>query len=133
MNSRERIQAALAHCQPDATPIDFNGHRSSGIMALAYRKLRRELGLPARPVRVYDMIQQLAVIDDDVLDTGVVLAQHRLNGALEKRPLVERHRHDGELGSAHVSQGQSLFSQDRILQFAASGRSRFAALPWRSS
>jgi len=49
-------------------PIDFGGHRSSGIAAIAYAKLRRALGLEERPIRVYDQIQQLAIIDDDVLD-----------------------------------------------------------------
>lgn len=37
-------------------------------MAIAYRKLRRHLGLPEKPIRVYDLIQQLAIIDNDVLD-----------------------------------------------------------------
>ena len=68
MTSRERITAALNHRQPDRVPVDFSGHRSSGIAAIAYAKLRRHLGLPERPVRVYDPIQQLAVVDDDVLD-----------------------------------------------------------------
>ena len=48
-------------------PIDFSGHRSSGIAAIAYAELRRHLGLPARPIRVYDPIQQLAIVDEDVL------------------------------------------------------------------
>jgi len=68
MTSRDRVRSALAHAQPDRVPVDFGAHRSSGIMALAYRRLRRHLGLPERPVRVYDLIQQLAIIDDDVLD-----------------------------------------------------------------
>jgi uroporphyrinogen decarboxylase len=68
MNSRERVLTALNHQQPDKTPIDFGGHRSSGIAAMAYPKLRATLGLPPRPIRVYDPIQQLAIIDDDVLD-----------------------------------------------------------------
>ena len=68
MTSRERILAALNHDPPDRIPVDFGGHRSSGIMAIAYRKLRKHLGLPERPLRVYDLIQQLAVIDDDVLE-----------------------------------------------------------------
>jgi uroporphyrinogen decarboxylase len=68
MTSRERVMAALNHASPDRVPIDFGAHRSSGIMAVAYRKLRRHLGLPGRPIRVYDLIQQLAIIDDDVLD-----------------------------------------------------------------
>ena len=49
-------------------PIDFGGHRSSGIAALAYADLRKSLGLPPRPVRVYDAIQQLAIVDQDVCD-----------------------------------------------------------------
>jgi uroporphyrinogen decarboxylase len=49
-------------------PIDFSGHRSSGISALSYAPLRAHLGLPKRPVRVYDPIQQLAVVDEDVLE-----------------------------------------------------------------
>ena len=68
MTGRERVLAALDHRQPDKVAIDFGGHRSSGIAAMAYPKLRQALGLPPRPVRVYDPIQQLAIIDDDVLD-----------------------------------------------------------------
>lgn len=68
MSPRERVLAALNHQPPDRVPIDFGGHRSSGIAAIAYRKLREALGLEPRPIRVYDPIQQLAVIDEDVLD-----------------------------------------------------------------
>jgi uroporphyrinogen decarboxylase len=35
---------------------------------MAYPRLRAALGLPSRPVRVYDLVQQLAVLDEDVLD-----------------------------------------------------------------
>ncbi len=68
MNSRERVLAALNHQEADRVPIDLGGHRSSGIAAIAYARLREHLGLPQRPIRVYDPIQQLAVIDQDVLD-----------------------------------------------------------------
>ena len=68
MTSRERVLAALDHRQPDRVPVDFSGHRSSGIAAIAYPKLREYLGLPPRPVRVYDVIQQLAIVDEDVLE-----------------------------------------------------------------
>jgi uroporphyrinogen decarboxylase len=68
MNPRERVLAALNHRQPDRVPVDFGGHRSSGIAAIAYRKLRQALGLPERPIRVYDPVQQLAIIDEDVLE-----------------------------------------------------------------
>ncbi len=68
MTSRERVLAALDHREPDRVPIDLSGHRSSGIAAIAYPKLREALGLAPRPVRVYDIIQQLAIVDEDVLD-----------------------------------------------------------------
>lgn len=68
MTSRERVLAALDHRQPDRVPIDLNGHRSSGIMIQAYRNLRQALGLPQRPIFVYDVIQQLALVERDVLD-----------------------------------------------------------------
>jgi uroporphyrinogen decarboxylase len=34
---------------------------------MAYARLRRHLGLPPSPVRVYDPVQQLAIVDEDVL------------------------------------------------------------------
>jgi uroporphyrinogen decarboxylase len=58
----------MAHREPDRVPIDLSGHRSSGIAAIAYARLRRHLGLEDRPIRVYDPIQQLAIVHDDVLD-----------------------------------------------------------------
>ena len=67
MNSRDRVLMALNHREPDRIPVDLSGHRSSGIAAMAYRRLRRHLGLDDRPIRVYDPVQQLAIVDEDVL------------------------------------------------------------------
>jgi uroporphyrinogen decarboxylase len=60
--------ASLNFKQPDRVPIDFNAHRSSGINVAAYRNLREYLGLPPSPLYVYDLIQQLAIVEQDVLD-----------------------------------------------------------------
>jgi len=68
MTSRERVLAALEHQETDRVPVDFSGHRSSGIAALIYPDLRKHLDLPPKTVRVYDMVQQLAIVDEDVLD-----------------------------------------------------------------
>jgi uroporphyrinogen decarboxylase len=68
MNSRERIMCAFKHQEPDRVPVDFSGHRSSGISPILYPQLRAFLGLPPRPVRVYDPIQQMAIVDEDMLD-----------------------------------------------------------------
>jgi len=68
MTSRERVLTACNHREPDRVPIDFSGHPSSGIAALAYAKLRDYLGLPKKTIRVYDPIQQLAIVDDDLME-----------------------------------------------------------------
>jgi len=60
--------AAVNHCEPDRIPIDLGGHRSSGVMAIAYSKLKRHLGITSGDIYVYDFIQQLAIIEPDVLD-----------------------------------------------------------------
>lgn len=67
MTSRERVLAALNHREPDRIPVDLSGHRSSGIAAMAYARLRDYLGFPKKPIRVYDPVQQLAIVDEDVL------------------------------------------------------------------
>jgi len=68
MTPRERVLSAFEHRETDIVPMDLSGHRSSGISAVAYHKLRKHLGLPEKPVRVYDPVQQLAIVDEDVLD-----------------------------------------------------------------
>jgi uroporphyrinogen decarboxylase len=68
MTSRERVLLALNHRAADRIPVDLSGHRSSGISAIAYPKLRAALGLPPKTVYVYDPVQQLAIVDEDVLD-----------------------------------------------------------------
>ena len=47
-----------------ADPDDFV--RDAG--AEAYARLREFLGLESRPIRVFDPVQQLAIVDEDVLD-----------------------------------------------------------------
>jgi uroporphyrinogen decarboxylase len=68
MEPRERVLAALNHREPDRVPIDFGGHRSSGIAAIAYAKLKSALGITTGDIYVYDMVQQLAIVEPDVLD-----------------------------------------------------------------
>jgi uroporphyrinogen decarboxylase len=86
VTSRQRVLTALQHRPTDRAPIDFSGHRSSGISAILYPRLRALLGLPPVPVRVYDPIQQLAIVDEDVLDRfGVDTVELGRGFALEER------------------------------------------------
>ena len=68
MTSRERILAAIAHRQPDAVPVDLGATPSSGISALAYGRLKRHLGFAGGQTRIYDVVQQLAQPEDEILD-----------------------------------------------------------------
>jgi uroporphyrinogen decarboxylase len=66
MNQRQRVLAALRHQEPDRVPIDFGGTTDSTIMAVAYPPLRTILGLGSGCIRVADVYQQTALIEDDV-------------------------------------------------------------------
>jgi len=68
MTSRDRVMTAVAHGEPDRVPIDLGGHRSSGIMAIAYHRLKQHLGITSGDIYVYDVVQQLAVVESAVLD-----------------------------------------------------------------
>jgi len=80
MISRERLRCALEHREADSVPVDFGAMRSTGISAVAYGKLRTYLNLPERPFKVYDVIQQLAEPDEDVVNRlqADVVQLHRL-------------------------------------------------------
>lgn len=66
--SRERVQMALNHQQPDQVPLDVGATNVSGIAASALYRLRGGLGLESRRVYVYEPYQMLGRMDDDVLD-----------------------------------------------------------------
>jgi uroporphyrinogen decarboxylase len=68
LTSQERVMMAVDHREPDRVPIDLGGHRSSGIMAIAYNKLKKYLGITSGDIYVYDFVQQLAIIEPKVLD-----------------------------------------------------------------
>lgn len=49
-------------------PFDLGGTGATGIHNTAYRNLRSYLGLPTVEIRTEDIIQQLAVVDEDVAE-----------------------------------------------------------------
>ena len=68
MNSRERVLATLSHKEPDRVPFDMGGTVVTGINVKAYQALRDYLGLPWIDPTIVDVVQQLARVDDDVMD-----------------------------------------------------------------
>jgi len=80
--------AAIGHEATDRVPIDFGAMRSTGIMAIAYNKLKKHLGFGHLPkTKVYDLMQQLAEPDLEIVDYlgGDVVQVHRLAPAFGGR------------------------------------------------
>ena len=67
MNSVERILSAINHKQPDKVPIDLGGSTVTGISAIAYNNLKKHLKIE-RTTRVFDVVQQLANVDMEIID-----------------------------------------------------------------
>jgi uroporphyrinogen decarboxylase len=68
MTSRERLLTALDHREPDRIPFDLGSTQVTGIHVVAYRRLREHLGLPPVEPRICDVVQGLALPDDDLVD-----------------------------------------------------------------
>jgi uroporphyrinogen decarboxylase len=80
MSSRERVLAAIEHREPDRVPIDLGGESNTGIAAGVYTCLRDRLGTDGGPVKVFDVEQMLAWVEEPVVAAlGVdVLPVHSL-------------------------------------------------------
>ncbi|MBT4499179.1 MAG: hypothetical protein HOC74_15730, partial [Gemmatimonadetes bacterium] len=66
MDSRERVLTALRHEEADRVPFDLSSTPVTGIHRVAYRNLRQGLGLEVREVQTWHMMQQLAVMEEEV-------------------------------------------------------------------
>ncbi len=67
LSSRERVLMALNHKEPDRVPLDIGGVSQTGLHVNAYKNLIAYLHID-KPVRVFDWFQQLASIDEEVLE-----------------------------------------------------------------
>ncbi len=83
LTSRQRVEKALAHEEPDRGPLDLGGSMTTGIHASALYRLRQGLGLeaPGTPVRVIEPFQMLGEVGPDLIEAlGVdVVGVNRLN------------------------------------------------------
>jgi uroporphyrinogen decarboxylase len=91
MQSRQRILTAINHQEPDRVPFDLGGTVVTGIQAKAYRRLRNYLGLPDREIIISDIRQQLAMVDDDVLEIlGVDVRNVSPKSASDYKRVIKR-------------------------------------------
>ncbi len=67
MNSRERVQQALSHGNPDRVPVDFGSTAVSGIHVSCVEALRRYYGLEPGPVKVHEPYQMLGYLEEDLV------------------------------------------------------------------
>ena len=70
MNSRQRVETALNHQQPDHVPVDFGGSAVTGISVSSVYQLRQALKLdpPGTPVKVVEPYQMLGEVAPDLQD-----------------------------------------------------------------
>jgi len=68
MTPRQRILAALNHQESDRIPIDLGSSLVTSITKAAYVPLREHLGYPPDEIVIYDEVQQLPYVNEDVLE-----------------------------------------------------------------
>lgn len=70
MNSRERVELALQHREPDQVPLDLGGCGQTGMHVDTVYLLRQALGLdePGTPVKVIEPYQMLGEIKMDLVE-----------------------------------------------------------------
>ena len=66
MTSRERIIETINHRVPDRIPIDLGATGQTGLAVSAMARLRDYLGLPKKDLEVFEIIQMLGVVDEDL-------------------------------------------------------------------
>jgi uroporphyrinogen decarboxylase len=91
LTSRERVQQALNHQEPDRVPLDLGGTHDSSIVVEGYERLKAHFGVTA-PTRIMQRMTRAAEVDEAVLralaiDTrAIVLGSPRRSVAVELGP-----------------------------------------------
>jgi uroporphyrinogen decarboxylase len=106
VNSRERILTTLDHREPDRIPFDLGSCQVTGIHVVAYRNLRKALGLPEVEIEMCDAVQQLASIDDDLgrkfsIDTRGLYPLNSHNWQVVEKDAGEYWAYNDEWGITH--------------------------------
>jgi uroporphyrinogen decarboxylase len=106
MNSRERLLTALNHKEPDRIPYDLGSTQVTGIHVVAYQRLREYLGLPKVEPMLCDVVQQVALPDDDLIEKLGV----------DVRGLFPLNSHNWKIENADVGDALEFVDEWGILQ-----------------
>lgn len=68
LSHRERVLQSLAHKEPDRVPIDLGGMDSTSIHAIAYKKLKKFLGISGGVLQINDTYQMLPKVEKEVIE-----------------------------------------------------------------
>lgn len=86
MTSRERVIAALNHCETDRVPIDVGSCGPTAIHERCYRDLLRVLGR-REEITLWDVVGQLATPSEEVLEAlGSDVRGIRVGGPARSSP-----------------------------------------------
>lgn len=66
MTSRERVQSALNHQQPDRCPIDLGSTAQTGMNVSTLHRFRKALGLDLHRLKLVEPFQMLGEIEEDL-------------------------------------------------------------------
>lgn len=66
MTSRERVETALNHEEPDRVPLDIGGCNCTTLSVEAYEKLKKHMGV-SYPTRILSEIWRLPYLDEEVM------------------------------------------------------------------
>jgi uroporphyrinogen decarboxylase len=67
VNSRQRVQTALDHREPDRVPLDIGGTETTGIHLVALANWMRFMGLGDGDPEIFSLITQLGRVPEDML------------------------------------------------------------------
>ena len=68
MTSRERVQKAINHIQPDKVPFDLGSTAITGISASSLTLLRKALNMYNEPVKIHEPYQVLGQVELDLIE-----------------------------------------------------------------
>jgi len=67
MTPARRVEMTLQHKEPDRVPFDLGSSAVTGITIKAYQNLLSYLGIKRKKISVFDTVEQLAKVDEDLL------------------------------------------------------------------
>ncbi len=68
LSSRKRVINAIEHKPVDRYPIDLGANIATGISTFAYHNLRKYLGMSTDNIEIFEPVQMLARVDNDIAE-----------------------------------------------------------------